>query len=87
MRRFFVLIGIVLAMMFQLGCSQDEELAQPEHSMAADAMDAFNAAPFVGNVELEDMSEGEAMNLSAKTPLEIITVLEGTTKVKLQARF
>lgn len=87
MRRFFVLTGIVLAMLSQLGCSQDEELAQSEHSMAGDAMDAFNAAPFVGNVALEDMSEGEAMNLSVKTPLEIITVLEGTTKVKLQARF
>jgi len=86
-KRFFVLAGIALAMLFQLGCSQDEELAQPENPTAADVTDAFNAAPFVGDVHLEDMSEAEVRALSTKTPLEMITVLEGTSKVKLQVRF
>ena len=87
MKRFFVLAGIALAMLFQLSCSQDEELAQPENPTAADVTDAFNAAPFAGDVQLEDMSEAEVRALSVKTPLEMITVLEGTSKVKLQVRF
>ena len=74
-------------MLFQLGCSLDEEQTQSENPITNDATAALNAPRFVGDVVLENMYEDEAAKLVSKTPLEIITVLEGTGKVSLQARF
>lgn len=74
-------------MLFQLGCSLDEEQTQSENPITNDATAALNAPRFVGDVVLENMYEDEAGKLASKTPLEIITVLEGTGKVSLQARF
>lgn len=86
MKRFF-LAGIVVAILCQLGCSPDEEQTQLENPTGSDLIQGFNAPPFAGDVVLENMYEDEAGKLTSKTPLEMITVLEGTSKVVLQARF
>ncbi len=83
MKRFFVFASLALALLFQFGCATDE---QPEIPTTADSS-VISAPPFAGDVHLEDMSEDEVRALSQKTPLEMITVLEGTAKVKLQVRF
>ena len=74
-------------MLSQLGCSLDEEQTQSENPITNDATSVLNAPRFVGNVVLENMYEDEAGKLTSKAPLEIITVLEGTSKVSLQAQF
>ena len=87
MKRILVFASIAIAMLYQLGCSLDEEQTQSENPITDDSTAVLNAPRFVGNVVLENMYEDEAEKLVSKTPLEIITVLEGTGKVSLQARF
>jgi len=82
-----IFASIAIAMLYQFGCSLDEEQIQLENPTASDSIGEFNAPRFAGNVVLENMYEDEAQKLTSKTPLEIITVLEGTSKVILQARF
>ena len=87
MRNFFVLSGIALVILFHLGCSPDEEQTQIENPIAGEVITGFNAAPLLGDVVLENMYEDEARKLTDKTPVQIVTVLEGTSRVVLQARF
>ena len=87
MRNFFVMAGIVLVMLCQLSCSPDEEQAEIENPIAGELLTGFNAAPLLGDVVLENMYEDEARKLTDKTPVQIVTVLEGTSRVVLQARF
>ena len=71
----------------QLSCSLDEEQTQTENPLTDDVITGFSAAPLLGDVVLENMYEDEARKLTDKTPLQIVTVLEGTSRVVLQARF
>ena len=87
MKRMLVFVAIALAMLCQLGCSPDAQQTQHENPITDDSIAVLNAPLFVGDVVLENMYAGEARKLVSKTPLEIITVLEGTSKVILQARF
>ena len=87
MKRFFVLAGITLMVLCQLSCSSDEDQAQIKNPAIADATDRFNSAPLVGEVKLESMYEDEVRKLATKTPIEIITAIEGTTKVIVEAEF
>ena len=86
-KRLLVFAGIAIAMLCQLSCSPDEQQTQSENPITDDSTATLNAPRFVGNVLLENMYEDEVRKLASKTPLEIITVLEGTSKVILQARF
>ncbi len=86
-KRILVFVSIAITMLYQLGCSPDEEQTQLENPTVSDSTAVLNAPPFVGDVVLENMYEDEVRKLTSKTPLEIITVLEGTSKVILQARF
>lgn len=86
-KHLLVFAGITIAMLCQLGCSPDQQQAQSENPITNDATAVLNAPRFVGNVVLENMYEDEVRKLASKTPLEIITVLEGTSKVILEARF
>lgn len=86
-KRVLVFAGITLAMLCQLSCSPDEQQTQSENPITNDSTAVLNAPRFVGDVVLENMYEDEARKLRRKTPLEIITVLEGTSKVILQAQF
>ena len=87
LKHLLVFAGIAIAMLCQLSCSPDAEQTQLENPTVSDSIGEFNAPRFVGNVVLENMYEDEVRKLASKTPLEIITVLEGTSKVILQARF
>ena len=87
MKRFFVLAGIAIVILCQLSCSSDEEQAQIQNPAIADATDGFIAAPIVGEVLLESMYEDEVRSLATKTPVEIITAIEGTSKVIVEAEF
>ena len=87
MKRFFILAGIAMLILFQMACSSDEEQAKIENPASVDATDGFTAAPIVGEVELESMYEDEVRRLATKTPIEIITAIEGTSKVIVAAEF
>ena len=87
MKSFFVLLGITLVMLSQLSCSPDEEQPQIENPVADELVTGLNAAPLLGDVVLENMYEDEARKLTDKTPVQIVTVLEGTSRVVLEARF
>ena len=87
MKRFFVLVAFAILVLGHLGCSPDEEQAQIENPAIVDATTELNAAPLVGEVELESMYEDEVRRLATKTPLEVITAIEGTSKVIFEAEF
>lgn len=87
MRFFFVLASTVLVMLCQLSCSPDEEQTEIENPITGELLTGFNAAPLLGDVVLENMYEDEARKLTDKTPVQIVTVLEGTSRVVLEARF
>ncbi len=87
MKRILVLTGIALVMLFQMGCSPDQEQDKIENPTLDGVIEDFNAAPIVGEVELESMYEDEVRKLATKTPIEIITGIEGTSKVIIQAEF
>ena len=87
MRSFFLMTGIALLILCQLSCSPDEEQTQIENPVADELITGLNAAPLLGDVILENMYEDEARKLTDKTPVQIVTVLEGTSRVVLEARF
>ena len=87
MKKFFVLAGIAIMVLCQLSCSPDEEQTQLENPVVDGPITGFSAAPLLGDVVLENMYEDEARKLTDKTPVQIVTVLEGTSRVVLNARF
>ena len=87
MKRFFMLAGIAIVLLSQLGCSSDEEQTALENPAVIDEAAALSGAPLLGDVVLENMYEDEVRNLTDKTPVQIVTVLEGTNRVVLDARF
>ena len=87
MKQFFVLAGIAIVLLSQLGCSSDEEQTKLENPAVIDETAAFSGAPLLGDVVLENMYEDEARNLTDKTPVQIVTVLEGTNRVTLEAQY
>ena len=86
MKKFLMLTSIAIVILCHLSCSPDEEQMQTENPLISDTLTGFNA-PLLGDVVLENMYEDEARKLTDKTPLQIVTVLEGTSRVVLQARF
>ena len=87
MKQFFLLAGIAIVLLCQLSCSSDEEQKQLENPAVIDETSAFSGAPLLGDVVLENMYEDEARKLIDKTPVQIVTVIEGTNRVVLEARF
>ena len=76
-----------MLILFQMGCSSDEEQAKIENPALVDATDGFTAEPIVGEVKLDSMYEDEVRRLATKTPVQIITAIEGTSKVIVEAEF
>ncbi len=87
MRNFLVLASIAILVFSQFGCSSDEEQISVENPAVIDEASAFSGAPLLGDVVLENMYEDEARKLMDKTPVQLVTVLEGTNRVVLEARF
>ena len=70
----------------QWSCSPNEDQIQTENPLASDTINGLNA-PLLGDIVLENMYADEARKLTDKTPVQIVTVLEGRSRVVLQARF
>lgn len=87
MKNFFVLASVAIMVFSLFGCSSDEEQAEVENPAVIDEASAFSGAPLLGDVVLENMYEDEARKLTDKTPVQIVTVLEGTNRVTLEAQF
>ena len=87
MRNFLVLASIAILVLSQFGCSSDEEQKQVENPASIDEASVFSGAPLLGDVVLENMYEDEARKLTDKTPVQLVTVLEGTNRVVLDAQF
>ena len=87
MKRYYVIAFITLAIILQFGCSQDEEQLEVQNPTIADVSNVFNGAPLVGDVVLEPMYEAEVSKLATKTPIEVITAIEGTSKIVFEAEF
>ena len=83
MKNYFVFIGIAI-MLCVIGCSSDEVLENPTD---LDAPLGLHAAPLGDDVVFENMYAAEAATLADKTPVQIVTVIEGTGRVTLDARF
>lgn len=54
-KRLLVFVSIAIAMLYQLGCSLDEEQTQSEKPITNDSTSVLNAPRFVGDVVLENM--------------------------------
>ena len=87
MRKFFVLASIAIIVLSQFGCSSDEKQTEVENPAVIDEASVFSGAPLLGDVVLENMYEDEARKLTDKTPVQIVTVLEGTNRVTLEAQY
>jgi Cu-Zn family superoxide dismutase len=83
MKNYFVLIGIAI-MFYVIGCSSDEVLENPTD---LEAPLELAAAPLGDDVMFENMYAAEVATLADKTPVHIVTVIEGTGRVTLDARF
>ncbi|MXZ00167.1 hypothetical protein F4Y93_05785, partial [Candidatus Poribacteria bacterium] len=87
MKNFFLLASVAIMVLSLFACSSDEEQTEVENPAAIDEASAFSGAPLLGDVVLENMYEDEARKLTDKTPVQIVTVLEGTNRVTLDAQF
>ncbi len=86
MKHFFALAGIFVMVFCHFGCSSDDEHAQFENPTEVNMAEWFGA-PLGDDVVLENMYEAESRRLADKTRVQIVTVLEGTGRVTIEARF
>ncbi|MYF98815.1 hypothetical protein F4212_06710 [Candidatus Poribacteria bacterium] len=87
MKHFFTLTSIALMVLFYIGCSSDVEQDQLNNPTQIDPTDLFIGAPLKDGVILKNMYEDEVRSLIDKTSVQIVTVLEGTGRVTLEARY
>ncbi len=87
MKRFFVLTGIAIAVLLQFSCSTEQDQENINNPTLSGITDDINAAPLVEEVNLDSMYEDEVRRLATKTPVQVITVIEGTSKVIFDAEF
>lgn len=87
MRTILMLSTISILVLFHLGCSPDENNSVFENPVSLQNPAGLNAAPLRDDVVLENMYETEASKLADQTHVQIVTVIEGTGRVTLDARF
>ncbi len=87
MKNFFLMASVAIMVLSLFACSSDEEQTEVENPAVIDEASAFSGAPLLGDVVLENMYEDEARKLTDKTPVQIVTVIEGTNRVVLDAQF
>ena len=95
MKHFFTLIGVAVIIFCHFGCSSEEEApVEPEPTMLADETTEVNETgempdvlPLADTVVLENMYTDEAERLADETPVQIVTVLQGSNRVTIEARF
>lgn len=85
MKSFLTLIIIAFFALFQFGCnSEDVSMNNPTEPTT---IDGISAAPIADDVVLTNMYTDETETLTDKTRVQIVTVLEGTGRVAIEARF
>ena len=82
MKHLFALIGITLLMLSHFGCTGD-----PNNPTTLDTPEWYSAAPLAADVVLENMYESEVRSLADKTHVQIVTVIEGTSRVTIDALY
>ena len=87
MKRIFVFLGIALVILLQLNCSSEQEQDKIENPTLNGVTGDINAAPLLEEVHLESMYEDDVRKLATKTPVQVITAIEGTSKVIVEAEF
>ena len=94
MKRYFTSIGIAIMFFTYFGCSSDEEPGEMDSMIVPDpteetveVVEVEDVVLLSDDVVLENMSVSEIAALKDKTPVQIVTVLEGTQRVSIAARF
>ena len=87
MKTFLTFTSIAIALLFYSGCNSDENRTAFENPATLQTPTELPAAPLGDDVVLENMYETEAIRLADKTPVQVVTVIEGTGRVTLEARF
>lgn len=87
MKTFLTFTSIAIAVLFYSGCTSDEDRTAFENPATLQTPTALHAAPVGDDVVLENMYETEAIRLADKTHVQVVTVIEGTGRVTLEARF
>lgn len=98
MKNFMCYFVIAVFVLCQLSCSSEENPKEIDNLVTADtteidATEPLNITedtqihPIAEGTVFQTMSAADTEKLSDKTPLQIITVLEGTNRVAIEARF
>ena len=87
MKSFLTFTSIAIAVLFYSGCNSDENRTAFENPATLQTPTELQAAPLGDDVVLENMYETEATKLADKTHVQVVTVIEGTGRVTLEARF
>lgn len=94
MKQIFALTLIGIIALCSFGCSSDEEPSDVDSPPIDNPLDGTpevtemsDVVPLPDDVVLVSMDETEAEKLEDKTPVQIVTVLDGTQRVTIEARF
>ena len=88
MKHVFVVIGAIIALLFQYGCGSDEDVIEANVTPETiEEIDQTGISTINGKVELRNMYEDEVLSLPKNTVLELVTVIEGSAKEKIPVRF
>ncbi len=96
MKHILTLTVIATMALCHFGCSSDEEPTDADSPIMEGTLEVTpdpeviempDVVPLTDDVVLESMSKAEAEQLEDKTPVQIVTVLEGTQRVTIEARF
>ena len=85
MKSALTLIIIAFFALFQFGCTSDDVSMNNPTEPAT--IDGISAAPIADDVVLTNMYTDETEMLTDKTRVQIVTVIEGTSRVAIEARF
>lgn len=87
MRLFLTLISITILALYQFGCSSEDDNVRLDNPATLGPVGDMSAAPLADDVVLQNMYTDETEELTDKTRVQIVTVLEGTGRVTIEARF
>ena len=87
MKRFLTLFALTMFAMYQFGCSSQDTQNRLKNPVVQDTSGGISAAPIGDDVILTNMYEEETGLLPDKSRVQIVTVLEGTGRVAIEARY
>lgn len=87
MKRFLTFFTLTVFALYQFGCSSQDTQNRLENPVGQDMSGGISAAPIGDDVILTNMYEEETGLLPDKARLQIVTVVEGTGRVAIEARY